>query len=107
MLCRADPDACIGVNSTTFRTGTEHLCYMAWSCKKQRRNSDCGCPSTAERNFHRCIKHGGRRELFSCCFAGRKVQAHDCCGWNDRHLRADYYFELGLSSGSDHSVEKP
>src|SRR5450631_3427291 len=29
---QADPDACIGVNGTTFRTGTAHLRYMAWSC---------------------------------------------------------------------------
>src|SRR5580692_4105039 len=83
MLCRAHPDACIGVNSTTLRTRTEHLRYMARSCEKQRRNSDCGSPSAAERNFHRCINHGGRGELFSRCFAARKVKAHDCCGWND------------------------
>ena len=48
MLCRADPDLCIGVYSTTFRTGTEHLRYMAWSCDKQRRNSDCGSQSAAK-----------------------------------------------------------
>src|ERR1700722_6730938 len=105
MLCPADPDLCIGVNSTPLRTGTEHLRYMAWSCEKQRRNADHGGQSAAEGNFHFRIKPGRRWELFSCCFAGRKVQAHGRCGWNDRHVRADDYFDLGLTSGSDHSVE--
>jgi len=38
----ADLDACIGVNSPTFRRGTERLRYMAWSCEKQRQNSVTG-----------------------------------------------------------------
>jgi Carboxypeptidase regulatory-like domain len=33
MLCRADLDACLGANRTAFRTGTEHLRYMAWFVK--------------------------------------------------------------------------
>src|SRR5580692_8058995 len=74
MLCRADPDACIGVDNTTLRTATEHLRSTAWSCEKQRRNSDCGSQSAAARNFHRWINHGGRCELFSRFFAGRNVK---------------------------------